>query len=73
MKKLLLLSAFLCIGLALNAQPADPDATSEAKALFERLEKLQKKGTMYGHQDDLVTGRTWWEEKERKDPTQRKL
>jgi mannan endo-1,4-beta-mannosidase len=67
MKKLLLLSAFLCIGLALNAQPADPDATSEAKALFERLEKLQKKGTMYGHQDDLVTGRTWWEEKERSD------
>ena len=67
MKKLLLLSAFLCIGLALNAQPADPDATSEAKALFKRLEKLQKKGTMYGHQDDLVTGRTWWEEKERSD------
>ena len=58
MKHLLLLSAFICLSLAMNAQPADPDATSEAKALFERLEKLQKKGTMYGHQDDLVTGRT---------------
>ena len=38
--------------------PADPEATPQAKALFERLLKLQKKGIMYGHQDDLMTGKT---------------
>lgn len=47
--------------------PADPEATPQAKALFERLMKLQKKGTMYGHQDDLLTGRTWINEKGRSD------
>lgn len=47
--------------------PADPEATPQAKALFERLLKLQKKGIMYGHQDDLMTGKTWWNEKGRSD------
>lgn len=62
MKKLLftiaLLGASVCL-LAQTWQPADPDATPEAKQLFERLQKIQKKGTMFGHQDDLVTGSSW--------------
>ncbi len=48
-------------------QVSDPEATPEAKQLFERLQKIQKKGTMFGHQDDLVTGSTWRAEKGRSD------
>ena len=48
-------------------QPVDPQATPEAKALFQRLMKLQEKGVMYGHQDDLMTGYTWWYEPGRSD------
>ena len=48
-------------------QPADPDATPEAKQLFARLMKIQEKGVMYGHQDDLVTGHTWRYEPDRSD------
>ena len=62
MKKLLLTLALIGASAGLFAQtwqPADPDATPEAKQLFERLQKIQKVGTMFGHQDDLVTGSTW--------------
>jgi len=45
----------------------DPKATPEAKALFQRLLKLQDKGVMYGHQDDLMCGATWWYEPGRSD------
>jgi len=45
----------------------DPKATPEAKALFQRLLKLQDKGVMYGHQDDLMCGYTWWYEPGRSD------
>jgi mannan endo-1,4-beta-mannosidase len=48
-------------------QPADPEATLEAKQLFSRLLKIKEKGIMYGHQDDLMTGRTWWYEPNRSD------
>jgi mannan endo-1,4-beta-mannosidase len=48
-------------------QPADPEATPEAKQLFAHLLKIQEKGTMYGHQDDLMTGNTWWYEAGRSD------
>lgn len=47
--------------------PADPEATPEAVALLERLQTLQQKGIMYGHQDDLLYGYTWWGEPERSD------
>jgi mannan endo-1,4-beta-mannosidase len=47
--------------------PADPKATPEARQLFQRLMDLQKKGVMYGHQDDLMYGFTWWYEKDRSD------
>jgi mannan endo-1,4-beta-mannosidase len=49
------------------SSPADPQATPEAIKLFQRLMNLQKKGVMYGHQDDLMYGYTWWYEKDRSD------
>ena len=73
MKTIHLSIIFFIISLfvpGLSAQkniPADPEATSEAKQLFNRLKQLQNKGIMYGHQDDLMTGRTWWYEPERSD------
>ena len=48
-------------------QPADPQVTTEARALFQRLMKLQDKGVMYGHQDDLMYGYRWWYETGRSD------
>ena len=60
--------AIICIGLSAQTwQPVDPDATPEAKQLFARLIKIQEKGIMYGHQDDLMTGHTWWYEPDRSD------
>ncbi len=47
--------------------PADPDATPETVNLYRSLLELQQKGVMYGHQDDLMYGRTWWYEKGRSD------
>jgi mannan endo-1,4-beta-mannosidase len=42
-------------------------ATKETITLFRSLYKLQNEGVMYGHQDDLMYGRTWWYEKDRSD------
>ena len=50
-----------------NSRPADPQASPEAVQLFNRLMDLQKKGVMYGHQDDLMYGYSWWYEKDRSD------
>jgi mannan endo-1,4-beta-mannosidase len=47
--------------------PANPQATPEARQLFTRLMALQDKGVMYGHQDDLMYGTTWWYEPDRSD------
>jgi mannan endo-1,4-beta-mannosidase len=47
--------------------PADRKATKETVSLFRSLFKLQHKGVMYGHQDDLMYGSTWWYEKDRSD------
>jgi mannan endo-1,4-beta-mannosidase len=47
--------------------PADRKATKETVSLFRSLFKLQHKGVMYGHQDDLMYGNTWWYEKDRSD------
>ena len=38
-------------------QAVDPQATSEVKALYQRLLKLQDQGVMYGHQDGLMSKR----------------
>ena len=56
-----------CNAQTRTAMPADPQATPEAVQLFQRLMDLQKQGVMYGHQDDLMYGYTWWYEKDRSD------
>jgi mannan endo-1,4-beta-mannosidase len=66
MKKIFLFTTMALFSAAMWAQgtqgwqPADPEATPEAKQLFARLLKIQERGTMYGHQDDLMCGNTWW-------------
>jgi mannan endo-1,4-beta-mannosidase len=50
-----------------NPDPADKKATKETIALFRSLYELQKKGIMYGHQDDLMYGNGWWYEEGRSD------
>ena len=70
MKKAILGTCFMLFVTSLFAQswqPADSQATPEAKQLFNRLLKIQDKGIMYGHQDDLMTGKTWWYEPDRSD------
>jgi mannan endo-1,4-beta-mannosidase len=47
--------------------PSDKKATKETVRLFQSLYVLQKKGVMYGHQDDLMYGSKWWYEKDRSD------
>lgn len=47
--------------------PADKKATKETVKLFQALYELKNKGVMYGHQDDLMYGTTWWYEKDRSD------
>jgi mannan endo-1,4-beta-mannosidase len=47
--------------------PADKKATKETVILFRSLYELKNKGVMYGHQDDLMYGYTWWYEKDRSD------
>ena len=64
MKKILLPLLCAAAAFALRAQsiqPSDPEATPEARQLLERLDKIRQKGIMYGHQDDLLTGSTWFE------------
>ena len=70
MKKslVLLISLVLCIGAyAQDWHPSDKEATAEAIALYSRLQRIQKIGCMYGHQDDLMCGSTWWWEPGRSD------
>ena len=38
--------------------PADKKATKETVNLFKSLFELQNRGVMYGHQDDLMYGRS---------------
>lgn len=64
MKKVFLSLLCAAAAFALQAQtiqPSDPEATPEARQLLERLDKIRQKGIMYGHQDDLLTGNTWFE------------
>jgi mannan endo-1,4-beta-mannosidase len=64
---LALLLACTSCATAQDYRPADPQATPEARALFARLLALQDKGIMYGHQDDLMYGTTWWYMKDSSD------
>lgn len=45
----------------------DPQATNETKALYSNLWKIQRKGFMFGHHDDLIYGREWIQEPGRSD------
>jgi mannan endo-1,4-beta-mannosidase len=47
--------------------PSDKKATRETVELYRSLYRLKEKGIMYGHQDDLMYGYTWWYEKDRSD------
>ena len=52
-----ILTIVFCIVLNLNM-----NATTPAQKLIKRLQKLQLKGIMIGHQDDPVYGHSWkWE------------
>ncbi len=55
------------IATGIEPSPADKKATKETVNLFRSLYRLQQKGIMYGHQDDLMYGSTWWYEKDRSD------
>jgi mannan endo-1,4-beta-mannosidase len=45
----------------------DPLATEETRALYSNLWKIQVKGFMFGHHDDLLYGRDWMLEQDRSD------
>src|SRR5690606_1076048 len=45
----------------------DKSATEETKALYSQLWRLQAKGVMFGHHDDLLYGREWMTEAGRSD------
>lgn len=56
-----------CYAYGKDPFPADKKATKETVNLFRSLYALQNKGVMYGHQDDLMYGSTWWYENGRSD------
>ncbi|HBZ21797.1 MAG TPA: hypothetical protein DEO60_11770 [Bacteroidales bacterium] len=56
-----------CPAYGKKVSPADKKATKETVNLFRSLYNLQNKGIMYGHQDDLMYGSTWWYVKDRSD------
>lgn len=45
----------------------DANATPATKALYSNLWAIQEKGFMFGHHDDLVYGRYWYNEPGRSD------
>lgn len=47
--------------------PIDKDATAETVALYNNLKELGKTKVLYGHQDDLAYGYSWWDEAGRSD------
>lgn len=65
---LLLIAAFICLQTsAAKNKPTDPKATPETVKLYQNLLKLQTKGIMFGHQDAMAYGHTWYAEKGRSD------
>lgn len=59
-RKLFIALILLAQGLAISTFAAKK---TPAKQLIERLQKIQKRGYMYGHQDDPFYGVTWnWDE-----------
>ena len=52
---------------SVTLQLTDPNATTETKALYSNLWRIQEIGTMFGHHDDLLYGRNWMTESGRSD------
>ncbi len=68
MKPTIILILILIIpGFVAGQKPTDKKATAETVKLFQNLLKLQKTGTMFGHQDDLAYGYSWFNEEGRSD------
>lgn len=69
MKKLLsiLLTILSLATFAARPLPSDPKATPEARKLYQNMLKLQQKGLMFGHQDALAYGTSWYAEEGRSD------
>jgi mannan endo-1,4-beta-mannosidase len=68
--KNLLLIFLVSVGLTMQAakpKPSDPKATPEAVKLYQKMLKLQHKGLMFGHQDDMAYGTTWYAQDNRSD------
>lgn len=68
--KNLLIALLLCGGMAAQAGkpvPSDPKATAETIKLYQKMLQLQSKGMMFGHQDDLAYGTTWYDVEGRSD------
>lgn len=57
MKKIII--AIACLVLPLTMAQAKSKTKKACQQLIERLAKIQKKGYMYGHQDDPFYGITW--------------
>lgn len=62
----LLLGASL-IASAARPVPSDTKATPEAVKLYQKMMKLQHEGMMFGHQDDLAYGTSWYNDLGRSD------
>lgn len=50
-----------------DGAPIDPDATGQTVALYRNLHRLAGSALLFGHQDDLAYGGTWWAEPGRSD------
>lgn len=69
MKAFIISITTLCCfqAFAHQLKPTDPKATLETVKLYQNLMKLQSKGLMFGHQDDLAYGQGWVYEEGRSD------
>ncbi len=69
MKTILIFTAlFICLQTsAATDKPTDPKATPETIKLYQNLLKLQTKGIMFGHQDAMAYGHSWYAEEGRSD------
>ena len=47
--------------------PSDPKATPQTAQLYETMAKLQNKGMMFGHQDAMAYGTSWYAQDGRSD------
>lgn len=63
---IIFLSSLFVVRAAENV-PSDPKASPEAVKLFQKMMKMQHEGLMFGHQDALAYGTSWYAEEGRSD------